>query len=297
MTSDELRSLHHFLPVFHLQHFAGEFGQVWVRDKALPNRSFRQAPKNIAAEHQLYSPQSGDDPRSDEMERWFADQIDGPASPLVGRLASCAAMPAFSNTERATLSAYIASLELRTPKLRDIMLKYFQNGLDSDWLERSSDRGKLRTDIHEATGVFCSESTLDRFIRQFRVEVEKPLWLQFIGRNLDRAGARLHHMVWTVFAAPPGHEFVISDSVILKFSESFDNPVPSTPGWSGGMGWLVPMSPLRALAIAPENRYGFAEVTAPWMTAVNRRASADATRFVYSRSQMVPLSGHRSPVA
>jgi hypothetical protein len=285
MPNEALRKFHHFIPVLHLRHFADESGLLWVHDK-LAGRSFKQRPERVGGELFLYAPEDGANPKDDVLEKWFAEQIDGPAADPVSRLALSDGLPQFTNQERSAVAAYMAGLDVLTPRLRDDILEYYRTGLATNWEALHKDPTQLRADILEATGVEYSDEDLARFAAQFEIVVPKSAWLGFISRHLNRAAARLHHATWTLFRAPVGYDFVASDAGILKCRGSYDKIVDNSPGWSGGGHWLIPLSPSRALAIAPDNRYASVEPTREWMLAARAQLVKDAQRFVYSRGQL-----------
>lgn len=89
---------------------------------------------------------------------------------------------------------------------------------------------------------------------------------------------------WTVVRIPDGHELLLNDLGIVKFHGSWARPAPFTLGWSGDCHhWLVPLSPSRALAIAPDNTLGWFQALPAWVAIVNQRVARDAQRYVYSR--------------
>jgi hypothetical protein len=75
----------------------------------------------------------GPDPKSDELERWLADHIDGPAAGPISELVAHRHFGTIDNGKRSILAAYTAAQSLRTPKTRDFIINVFQRGIAAEW--------------------------------------------------------------------------------------------------------------------------------------------------------------------
>jgi len=125
---------HHFRPVLHLRHFAGVDKRVWVYDRGGRFPPRQDVPRNVGAEYFLYSPgHASNQATSDEFERWLATNIDGPASAPLARVAR--GDLALSPADRVALGMFIATQDMRTPLLRDLLVPAHQSALESEWPE------------------------------------------------------------------------------------------------------------------------------------------------------------------
>ena len=132
MAEEPRRNKHHFLARHLLQHFAGADGLLCVYDRKQAWVARRDLPERLAVEKYLYAPEMaaepGDDPKDDSVERWLADEIDGPAFAPINALANGAALSGLSGDALHAIADFIALLDLRTPSIRDLLLPVFEEG-------------------------------------------------------------------------------------------------------------------------------------------------------------------------
>jgi hypothetical protein len=269
----------------HLQNFTDADGLIWVYDRKKRFDPRRDTPRNVANEKFLYAPGSGaPDPTSDEFENWLADHIDGPASAAIGKMLDTK-RPELDRSARSKLAAYIATQDLRTPKVRDFLLAKFQEGLDREW--PSVVKAAL-----EALGEDASAESVAQVASQYEASVNKTIWLDFFSEQVNKAGERLYKMPWCVLEAPEGTSFAVNDVGVLKCSRGFGNLMPHMPGWWGPItDWIAPLSRTIALGISQERGYAHGILQRDWMTRANKRLVLDASEFVFSSEPRPEIDG------
>lgn len=276
------RKYHHYRPALHLRRFAAADEKVWVYDRAGAFPPVQQNIKTTGGEKYLYAPE--EDRKDDQIEVWLSDNIDGPAAAPLERLIAGKTLVA---EDRSLVAVYLGLQDMRTPKVRDILVPAFRAEIEREWAEMTRDRSKVRQEILNATGVGYSYEELEHLIGSHNVEVNTGFWLDFLTRNANVAGKRLFDMEWRLVDAPEPYTYLTNDVGIAKFRGSVGNPVPFAIGFDKGIThWVVPLSPHAALVLSPRTGNRLAdpvEARATWAKALNRRLVLDAHRFVYSR--------------
>ncbi|MBK8059509.1 MAG: DUF4238 domain-containing protein [Gemmatimonadetes bacterium] len=266
---------HHYRPVLHLRHFADGAGLVWAFDHQGRFAPRQDIPKRLGAEYFLYAPgRAAQDPRSDEAEKWFATNVDGPAATPMGSLAS-GAIPS-GRPERHAIARFIALQDLRTPSTRDLVLPALSRGLKEEW-------PTVARETLIALGDEPTEADVSELAAAYRADVTNAAWLGFIAEHFNAWARRVNSMHWTLVAAPPNYEWITNDVGIVKFRSSWDNAVPFAPGWATGDRWLFPLSPRYAMALGVQAAGMRGEARPRWLKAVNRRQVEDAVQTVYAR--------------
>lgn len=241
--------------------------------------------KRAGSLRDLYAPETGDEPKSDELERVLQQHIDGPAThPFRQLLRGTVLDPA----ERSDFARYVMALDLRSPKARDFLMSATQQALERDWAALHADPEKLRRVIWEQSGRQLTDEAIEYARSTYRPLVAKPFWFHFMMRQIGPGARRLFAYRWLVVQAPPALEYLTSDIGIVKHIGDFTNPVEHTIGWwNQAPGWVMPLSPTKALALSPDGEceQGTAEATPAFLEQLNRTMVAQAHRFVYSRGR------------
>ena len=273
---DLLRKRHHYRPAFHLRHFAGADGRLWVHHRFGGARPQPAAPQAVGFETFLYAPGEGTEaPRSDVFERWLSDAVDGPAAGPIARVAA-GGEPSDAR-ERLAIARFIAAQDLRTPAMRDLLVNVFQQGLEAEWPD-------VVARSLAALGMNVDAESVSTAAEIYAPRVTNAAWLDFMRGNLNRVAYRLACSPWTVLTAPRRYDWLTSDFGIVKFVGGFAQPAPWRPGWAENADhWVVPVSSRVALAIAPNVAPARAEARPAWLKAVNQRLALDARGFVAAR--------------
>lgn len=279
-SGSQRRKYHHFRPVLHLRHFAGDDGTLWVYDRQNPTDPFQRTPDRIGGEKFLYAPGAGDDPRDDAMERWLAEHIDGPAAEPLAKLLEGQPL---TRTERSNWAAYLAVQDMRTPTAKHVLLSWYQDGVNRWLADYKANLRHMQLDIWAGQGVWYRQSELKELVSQYEVEVAPGAWTDFISTEVNRAGARLYGMVWHTVDIPAGARLPANDVGVVKCVGSFDRIVPYRIGFAvGATHWVVPLSPKKALTLAPTGDTRMPPPSVEWGRAIAQQTVADAMRFVYT---------------
>ena len=127
------RNKHHFLARHLLGHFTAPDGLVHVYDRRQGWSHRRDIPERLAVENHLYAPQTrmtgSRDPKDDTVERWLADEIDGPAAAPLADIVDGAPLTALSAEARHAIADFVALLDLRTPAVRDLLTPAFNTAV------------------------------------------------------------------------------------------------------------------------------------------------------------------------
>ncbi len=279
------RKHHHHFPRFHLREFEAGRDRVWQYDRLFETTEnpCLVLTTRAGSLRDLYAPEVGAEPKSDELETWFDQQSDGPAAPAFRRLLSGAVL---DGSERSDLARYVMAMDLRSPKAHDFLMGVTQESLERDWAALHADPEKLRSMIREQSGVEITDEVIEYARSKYRPQVAKPFWFHFMIRQINPGARRLFAYRWLVVQAPPGLEYLTSDIGIVKHIGDFTNPATHMIGWwNGAPGWVMPLSPTKALALSPdgEREQGAADATPAFLEQFNRTMVAQAHRFVYSR--------------
>jgi hypothetical protein len=267
----------------HLARFANRDSKVWTYDRLGQFSPRQQSVRKVASENDLYAPgEAHPDPTSDELERWLGREIDGPAAPAIELIVRTKS-PQLETAMRSRMAAYIGAQDLRTPKVRDMLLEEGDLALQ---------RGKpdVVRNALAAIGEDTSPENVEAVGAGYELNLDKTFWLDFLTDNFGRAAGRALVMAWTTVAAPPNHFFVLNDVGIAKASGDLGHLVPYAPGWAGGIThWVVPLSSTLALCLSPDADWTTGTATPAWIKLVNERLVLDAERFVFAEEHSVEI--------
>lgn len=288
---------HHAVPQFYLRRFANSKGMLWLHDIERLTAGLVHT-SNAMVEKYLYSPEVGDDPHDDSIERFLAEHVEGPAASPLEKLANGDVL---SSEERQHLATFLAFQEARIPRMRDNVTSFAselgQKILNLSIAHPESMKAALAKKGHPIPDAILAH--LSEAVRTggIRVEATKMAWLQAT-LGTGEIAEMLFRLPWFVVEAYPGVEFLTSDAPIVKVLT--DRSVPRQ--FAGG--WLSPSSeatfaldPLRCLVIRPDGKEGRGRVSKLWCKNVNSRLVSQAKRFVGSSSRdgYVESIGARRP--
>lgn len=241
---------HHYFPQFHLAYFADAATMVWAfdrRDRFNPNP--KQIPvSGLALEANLYDDDAPED-GLEGVEEWLATTVDGPASSALRKVV---AFSEITRAEREDFARYVMSRDLRTPATREFIMSRVQANLNVELPRRMADTSTIRKAIRENSGIDVSEDEIALLSSRYQPEVSTGFWLAFLKLHTIQATPRLLAKGWTIIHADTDCEFITSDVGIVKHRGGFGIPIASGPGWwSNADGWIMPLTPRIALAMAP----------------------------------------------
>lgn len=290
MQRNQLRKKHHFLPVFLLRNFARADGLVFVYDREKDWQVRRDIPENLAREKYLYAPEVSDedgrDPKDDFFETWLADEIDAPAAPAIRRLVAGAGVSDLTSAEAHAVADFIALLDMRIPAVRDRLVPQFNAAALTGISDNKQTIKALKESGHRVS-LGKIKKTVRRQREEIARELAKPGWLDFMKNTRRLARLNIKDRRWLMLEAPGGLEFCTSDLCSVKAVATLLEPVAWEPGTSMWRShWLIPLSPLRALAITPKEWPGELSASADLVVAVNRQFIRDAQRYIYARSKL-----------
>ena len=249
----------------------------------------RTQPVNIAVRGHYYSVRMPGGSRDATLETFFADTIEGPAAPILARLAAetrrdyqletrynkqalrrdwksikgdgfvpdtRAFSAAFSEADRQALARYVASMIVRVPSYKDKLNSNRMLENVAALLCRSTDDARFATD---------------------------KLHIEILRRHLEDYAARLAECAFILIDTPEGLEFIIGDTPIIPAALGF-----------GEAEAICPITPNRALLIIRGWRAPFADRIAIFRSqpksvrAFNTTMLQNAEREIFCRT-VLPL--------
>jgi len=241
--------------------------------------------KDAANEKFLYAPEGESNDKSDAVEIWLADHIDGPAAPILPKLMKNEAL---TTQETYNLAAYLAAQSLRTPRARKSFFEHFERRWRPLMTGMLRDRSRVRKSF-EGTGKSPpTNETIQGWIDainqgEYVLEAEKALWLDYLTTRIGKFAPVIMKLPFSVFECPPNHRAILADVPLLGIW-------PASRTISGG-GWLssheitLPLSPDHVLAVggsALQSKHP----RAAWFKDVNSRAIRYADEFVFAREKL-----------
>lgn len=276
---------HHYLPVFHLKRFSDSSGCVWVhdRDGAFEPNPKLLKPAAIAAVDELYTLEEETGERSDELETWLADEIDGPSAAIFPKLISGAQL---NGWERSRIANYVMSRDLRTPKARSFLLEVTRHQLGAVWDKEMADTQTIRDRILADGGPSFSDEEIAYYSSIYRPQVTDGFWHDFMIRHITGGSPRIFAKGWKIVSAPADASFITTDVGILKHRDSFQTPSPHMIGWwNNAEAWIMPLAPQTALFMAPGLIEGYANATPEYVRTINAALKQQADRFTFGSSR------------
>ena len=249
-------------------------------------------------EKYLYAPgatdDAGRDPKDDAFEKWLADEIDGPAASVISKITEGASIESLTNDERHALADFLAVLDVRTPKIRDVLVPAFRERLwDTVTDVKDTQLGLRQRGVRRTKGDIArvQRAESNRIVEEFA----KPAWLKFIARIRGRARVSLKSFSWSLVHSNRDEQFITNDIGVAKTDGSLARLLPWTPGISEGrIQWIVPLSPAFAMVLARTKVVDEELAVSTLTSRVNQQLISDAHRYVFARSEL-PTSVFRDP--
>jgi hypothetical protein len=267
---------HHYLPQFYLRGFA-DGNTVWVHDRK-GHRSFPSQPKSIANENKFYT---------DEIERYFANEVEGPAESAIAALR---ARQGLDSSQRGALAHYVLALWMRVPEGRERVNAGVPEVAESIRKEWHAELDGIMATAPEWASLAEALKVGSEIIEKFKTEPPPEVWHQYLDReSRSKAAAVLLSMNWQLLLSPQA-EFLTSDNPVFFFQhDGIDTPKSEL---------TIPISSSVLLWAHRQPTRGTLYLEAPReaIRVLNRRVASNATRFVFSRRNepwMLPFACKR----
>ncbi len=273
---------HHWWPEFHQSLWVDAGGcitSINAEGKVLTTQ-----PKSIAVIGHFNSIRLPDGTKDTTLETYFADNVDSPAGPVLGRLATekwrdvaveqlinkanaqrqrksfrrdgfdwdgAAYSVWLTQEERLDLARYIASLIVRVPSYKGLL------------------------NSHEVEASFRDLFGIDQLQARYQADAHH---VDIVKQHVEQYSAQLIDRAFVLLEAPPGEEFILGDTPVLPAALGF-----------GQTEAICPLSPDRVLAIikgwmAPFNdRIGVFIITRQKLRFYNRLILQNAEREIFCR--------------
>lgn len=255
---------HHYVPQFYLRGFT-DGNTIWVHDRN-ERRHFPSQPKTIANENNLYT---------DEIERHFANVIEGPANPAIEKVRECEPL---TESDRLALAKYIVALWKRVPEARSRVAARLPEIAAS--VRQEIHNGLTATAVEDPSLASLAEkrkNEVNNIIE--RVERERPptIWRQSLAtESSDSVITSLLSMQWR-FLRSERLQFLTCDNPVFFFeNEGIGRPTSEL---------TVPFSSTVALWASrlPTPAATYLDARPAAVREINRRVAKNATRFVYAQ--------------
>jgi hypothetical protein len=236
----------HIVPRWHLRKFADRDGSLWCYKKNKPVK--RSHPQGECWERDFYEYDVNGRRTENKYERWLAG-IEDAAAPIHQSLIN---RQPLGQREEAHWALYVASLFLRTKKVRDqissAMVRQFKEHTDSEDFIRDLQNDLLRT------GQLVFAEDLRKMVEQLRTNMDSsPSYhhLTSLQTNTNLLARALTAKIWHVLEAGPGKFFVLSDCPVTTFELASGRAYGGTGFGSEVTTVLVPLTPNRLFMASP----------------------------------------------
>jgi hypothetical protein len=287
-TRKQLRKRHHYIPQHALRWFADGDGLVWMYRRSHPD-PVRISIKDAANEKFLYAPEGESNDKSDAVEIWLADNIDGPAAPILPKLVKDEEL---STQEQYNLAAYLVAQSLRTPRARDAMMEHFERRWRPIMIGMLRDPNRVRRSFEATDQSPPTDEDVQAWIAaidqgEYLVEAEKALWLDYLITRIQKFAPIVMRLPYRVFQCPPNHRAVIADSPLLGIWPA--SPSVTRGGWLSSSDITLPLSPEFVLTVGVGQRNA-TNPSPAWFRSVNSRAIRYADEFVFANEELAFIS-------
>lgn len=254
----------HYVPQYLLRGFTVD-DRLWAHDRK-GAKSFPTQPKAIAHETNMYS---------DELEAYFADVIEGPANMVLDKVR---AGEELALDDRIALAHYIVALWKRVPSGRaraNSAMPEVAASVRADVVTQLEHIAA--TEPHLADKALARRDEVIDIIARYQADPPVELWQKgLVTPATSRMVDALLSMSWRWLWAPPG-SFLCNDNPVFFFAhEGIGRPTSelTLPLSSNVALWATRRRTPSATRI---------KATQGMIIQLNRRAAANATRFVFSQ--------------
>jgi hypothetical protein len=212
---------HHFIPILHLKHFAGDDpkGQVWTYD-ATTGDVRSAVPDETAVEGHFYSAQRIDGTMDTRLEEHLA-KMESAAAPVYEALLRCE-MPKASQT-RADFATFLALMYVRTPAMRRMAAEVHGKGIQTLLYTNASNRQIFESSMKrfekergEPIDAAMKESIRQDMLDPSGYVIEIPKESTFSALSVaDTLAPLFLEMKWSLIVAEHGY-FITSDNPVVR---------------------------------------------------------------------------------
>lgn len=307
------RATHHYIPRFHLRHFACDRnrGHVWCFDKRSGQYS-KVSVKKAAAEIGYYAVPQGKDYDADVLERAF-NQLETQVAPIVRWLASRpSGWWGLGPQHRRYLADYLATLYLRGPAWRDAStaIATFSARVETDML--LSDRQEFARRARVA-GMPETGDALDALRMQWQEElrtgelvIEAPQeWSLLTLQVGESIAPMLTGRRWFVYRRSTLPRLLLGDQPVVIYAPADHSERVGAGFGTPGVEIYCALTPSALLFIADEQDNGVVTVVEPddstdfggdWVYVPNRAAWMHSRQYLIgSRQADLEMTGLTFP--
>ena len=259
----------HYTPRSYLDRFSPDGNRnVWAYPLLVPHANVRlwklRSTKGIAVQRDLYtSVAEGRD--SDKVERWFNEEVENPAIPVLDRLERGIDLTA---RERRVLARYVAALDVRTPagyseftnrmssNLQPVLEDIANSAVEKLRLAAQGDyqlesREDLPLHSHSVDVRIRTEETdedPDRGLIEIRAVIGRELWLNMVEHSVNDISRLLDDHAWIVLEPHPGWKWFTTDQPVMRLQYQANDKYDFRGGWGQpGTELILALSPSRLL--------------------------------------------------
>ncbi len=258
----QFRSGNHFVAKSNLKRWAMPDTKVWTYRTLVSHARVPQwKPQSISGiakhDHLYTSIVAGRE--SDEVERWFAEDIESPVQGVLERVANDARL---SPTDWAALLKFVIAQDARTPAQLLERIRRWEKDIPPLIDETLKElRVELESGQRKVGRAAEDESAADMPIRVRQTVVDenwvemkaevlagRALWLWEIKRAIRVHVKYLHKLHWTILRPPVGMVWLTSDSPVVRLNYNGPRDFNFGGGWgSPGTDIFMPLDPQHLL--------------------------------------------------
>lgn len=295
---------HHFNPRLLLRGFAGPSGRLQQLDKGDDGRLIETDLDSAASRRWFYSFPDAEGEKSNELEDWFG-LIERHSAPALKRVAETGRL---SDTDRATISYFLAMLWARTPAAREMGEALSQEVFKLTCGSHYSDPREFLRSYREQEAAAGAEEKSDAEVEDFRLEILEGVQkgspkivdphgsnvMSILLENAIENVPRLYGaMSWGLISAGEG-EFVTSDRAVAVHDPARPYPWSMDALFSSPRSQSTTTVSSKSCLIVVPGRPVFQShtATASEVEEINLRTYGWADRFVFGATPTV-LEGLR----
>lgn len=215
-----VKKRNHYIPKFYLKGFCDDKGQIWIYEKENPGNPIASSPNSTAVIKKLYHIENNTK-GLDELENYFADSIERPASRIFkGLLAK--KIP--HNGDREQLALFFGTLMTRTPLYISHLQQQQNNDLLKTIVATATDKNNFKEAYREVHKDLSDEEIeRDRkFIldKEYSLKLHRDIVLNMMLYLGAQCAIHLMKMKWALIETDEKNPFIISDNFMHLYHPS-----------------------------------------------------------------------------
>jgi hypothetical protein len=245
----------HYIPKFYLKGFCDDKGRIWIYEKENPGNPIASSPNSTAVIKKLYHIENHTK-GLDELENYFADSIEGPASrTFKGLLAK--KIP--HNGDREQLALFFGTLMTRTPSYISHLQQQQNNDLLKTIVATAEDKNNFNEAYREVHKDLSDEEIeRDRkFIldKEYSLTLHRDIILNMMLYLGAQCAIHLMKMKWALIETDEKNPFILSDNFMHLYHPSVEQ---GYFGFGLGMKGIcvhIPISNLLSLMLVNDSNF------------------------------------------